>query len=76
MNIIVNILTGTEMYSNKYPSTEWEIFTKDIQKVCQDPLIKGLIFVNQDGKVLQTQPPYSDVKIESICKVITGYYNE
>ena len=37
--------------------------------------LSGLLFIYDDGKLIQNTPPYSDINKMQIAKMITGYYN-
>ncbi len=52
-----------------------EEVVRRISKFAEWDDLTGLVFVSGKGKVLETAPPYSPTKMDSVAKIVTGYYD-
>lgn len=77
--IVVNVVTlDGDIYTNTYIVQSLEELIQDVTRLARRDAVdaKGFIFVNGQGKVLEVgHPVLSEVRIDSICKVMTGYYD-
>lgn len=75
-NLLINtVVEEGASHCDCLANPSMEEVERRIKKLHKWEDLKGFVFVYGKGSVLQVLAPLSKEKLDSVCKIVTGYYD-